>query len=58
MNFHMFAKFKLMSFSLKVSLKINGEQDASGIRCLNDDGNNKCVLNKSSVDSFIMTVKR
>jgi hypothetical protein len=32
--------------------------DSSGIRRLNEDENNKFVLEKSSVDSFIMAVKK
>ncbi len=40
----------------KVSFKINGELNETGIRRLNDE--NKSVLQKSSVDSFIMAVKK
>jgi hypothetical protein len=50
--------FLSKSIILKVSLKINGEMDSSGIRRLNEDENNNFVLEKSSVDSFIMAVKK
>jgi hypothetical protein len=40
----------------KVRLKINGNLEETGIRCLNED--NRSVLQRSSVDSFIMAVKK
>jgi hypothetical protein len=59
LNFNHSFKEILNKFLLKnkkVSFKINGELNETGIRLLNDG--NKSVLQKSSVDSFIMAVKK
>jgi len=48
-------KISFIKKHLKVNFLINGDKDSTEIRCLNE--NNKSVLKKSSVDSFIMAVK-
>jgi len=42
-------------YKFKVRFKINGDLSETGIRWLNED--NKSVLKRSSVDSFIMAAK-
>jgi hypothetical protein len=41
----------------KVFININGDSNESGIRCLNED-NDKRVLKQSSIDSFLISVKK
>jgi hypothetical protein len=51
-----FSKFSLFNINLfQVNFKIDGDENETGVRSLN--GEIKSVLQRSSIDSFIMAVK-